>query len=77
MDKTVKKEKPKKVYLGMALTESEKVVLSLVSANKSTRQIAEELQISGKTVENHRGKICKKLGLTGNAALLRYALQKN
>lgn len=57
------------------LTQSEKRILKLISQGKSSKEIAEELFISIKTVENHRSNICKKLNITGNSALLKYALK--
>lgn len=57
------------------LTTSEKNILDLIALEKSSKEIAEELSISLKTVENHRSHICKKLNVTGNSALLKYALQ--
>lgn len=59
------------------LTSAETKILSLISGGKSSQQIAQELFISIKTVENHRSNICKKLGITGNSALLKYALKYN
>ena len=57
------------------LTNSEKKILNLITDEKNSKQIADELFISIKTVENHRSNICKKLGITGNSALIKYALQ--
>lgn len=59
------------------LTPSETNILSLIGKGKSSKEIADELFISIKTVENHRTNICKKLGITGNSALLKYALRNN
>lgn len=59
------------------LTQSEKRILKLIGQGKSSKEIAEELFISIKTVENHRSNICKKLNITGNSALLKYALKLN
>jgi len=56
------------------LTVSERKVLRLVSEAKSNKQIADELFISVRTVENHRSNICAKLNLEGKNALLTYAL---
>ncbi|MFT3744651.1 MAG: response regulator transcription factor [Pyrinomonadaceae bacterium] len=57
-----------------SLTTSERRVLRLVAESKSSKQIADELFISVRTVENHRANICAKLGLEGKNALLSYAL---
>ncbi len=57
------------------LTPSELRVLKLVSANKTSREIARDLFISPRTVESHRARICEKLGLQGSHALLRFALE--
>lgn len=56
------------------LTASERRVLKLVAETKNNKQIAEELFISIRTVENHRSNICQKLALEGKNALLAYAL---
>ncbi|MFZ4621895.1 MAG: response regulator [Bacteroidota bacterium] len=57
------------------LTQSERRVLRLVAENRSSKEISEELNISSRTVDNHRSHICEKLGITGTHALLRFALQ--
>ncbi len=57
-----------------SLTTSERRVLKLVSEAKSNKQIADELFLSIRTVENHRSNICAKLNLEGKNALLTYAL---
>ncbi|HMS41851.1 MAG TPA: response regulator transcription factor [Pyrinomonadaceae bacterium] len=57
-----------------SLTASERRVLKLVSEAKNNKQIADELFISIRTVENHRSNICAKLNLEGKNALLTYAL---
>ena len=57
------------------LTKMEKVILKEISLQKTTKQIADEHFISIKTVENHRANICKKLNLTGNNSLLKFALK--
>lgn len=57
------------------LTKTERKVLSLIAANKSTKEIADELFASPRTVEHHRSHICTKLKLRGTNALLRFALE--
>ncbi|MCP9770928.1 DNA-binding response regulator [Lacihabitans sp. LS3-19] len=56
------------------LTKMEKLILKEIALQKTTKQIADENFISSKTVENHRANICRKLNLSGNNALLKFAL---
>lgn len=72
---TAKKSSRRIIQPGTKLSHSEKEILSLIANEKTTRQIAEELGLSPKTVENHRSNICKRLGITGTSALLKYALK--
>src|SRR5262245_22553626 len=58
------------------LTPAERRVLQMIADNRMSRQIAAELGISVRTVENHRAKIRAKLGITGPDALLRCGLQQ-
>lgn len=57
------------------LTPAEDRVLKLVARGLTSPEIAEELGNSTKTIENHRSHICRKLGLSGPQALLRFALE--
>lgn len=57
------------------LTPTEHRILQLIAAYKSSKEIAAELFIHYRTVENHRTNICQKLGLSGHNALLKFALQ--
>ena len=57
------------------LTPTEHRILSLIAQSKSSKEIAEELFIHYRTVENHRTNICQKLDLHGSHALLKFALQ--
>jgi DNA-binding NarL/FixJ family response regulator len=57
------------------LTTAERRILELIAAGQSSKDIGAELSIHYRTVENHRNNICRKLGLEGANALLRYALQ--
>ncbi len=49
------------------LTKREKEVFSLLILNKTTRDIAEELGISEKTVRNHISNVIQKLDVNGRA----------
>jgi len=57
------------------LSPAERRVLHLVAEYKSSREIAELLSISPKTVENHRANMVRKLEIRGANALLRFALE--
>jgi DNA-binding response OmpR family regulator len=56
------------------LTPAEKKVLHYVALNNTSASIAEKLEISSKTVDNHRANISTKLKIKGNLSLLRYCL---
>jgi len=62
----------KKPALGL-LTETEQRVLKLIADYKTSREIADQLCISPRTVERHRANICEKLDLKGSHALLKFA----
>lgn len=57
------------------LTPTERRILKLLADYKTSREIAEELFISHRTVQTHRTNICQKLGLQGNHALMKFALE--
>jgi DNA-binding NarL/FixJ family response regulator len=56
------------------LTPAELRILKLIASNKKTKEIADELFISYRTVETHRSNICQKLNIHGTNALLKFAL---
>jgi DNA-binding NarL/FixJ family response regulator len=56
------------------LTPAEKRILNLIANQKSSKQIAAELFVHHRTVENHRTNICQKLGLRGHNALFMFAI---
>jgi DNA-binding NarL/FixJ family response regulator len=56
------------------LTPTERRVLRLIADYKTSREIADELFVSPRTVETHRSNICQKLGLHGSHALMKFAL---
>jgi two-component system, NarL family, response regulator NreC len=59
------------------LTDRERQIFHLVVNGKTTKEVARELSISIKTVENHRSKVLEKLQVTNVAELVRYAAIKN
>ena len=65
----------KKVPALDLLTPREKKILKLIAANKTSNEIAQELFVSRRTVQNHRNNICKKLGFRGHHRLLQFAIE--
>lgn len=57
------------------LTAREEEVLKLVAEGQSSKEIAETLFISVKTVQRHRANLLGKLGLRDRLALTRYAIR--
>lgn len=57
------------------LTDREREILQLVAESNSTKDIANKLGISVKTVDNHRTNLMRKLNLHDVASLTRYALE--
>jgi len=58
------------------LTRREREVLHLVGEGYTSAMIAERLVVSPRTVDMHRRNLARKLGLSGQAALVRYAVQQ-
>ena len=56
------------------LSNRELQVLNLVGRGKTTREVAENLTLSVKTVESHRQRIKKKLNLQTSAQLVQFAV---
>jgi len=56
------------------LTDRELEVFEMIGRGKSTREIAEALHLSVKTIESHRAHIKEKLGLETGTELVRYAV---
>ena len=55
------------------LTPTELRILRLIAESKTSKEIAAELFVSYRTVENHRANICQKLDLHGSNALVKFA----
>ncbi len=51
-------------------------IIKLIAEGKSSKEIAEILFLSFRTIQNHRTKIMKKLNLKKNTDLVRYAIRK-
>ncbi len=66
----------KKINYSELLTEGEYNILQLIADHKTTSEIASQLFVSPKTVENHRRNISQKLGLEGkNNTLLTWVME--
>jgi two-component system response regulator NreC len=59
-----------------ALSSRESEVLQLIAEGKTSREIAEILHLSVKTVQSHRTNLMQKLGLHDRGDLIKYAIQK-
>lgn len=57
------------------LTTTELRILALLADYKTSKEIAQELFISPRTVDTHRNNICQKLNIHGSHALVKFALQ--
>jgi DNA-binding NarL/FixJ family response regulator len=58
------------------LTPRQREILQLIAEGKGTRDIAETLHLSVKTVETHRAQLMERLDIHDVAGLIRYALKK-
>jgi len=56
------------------LSPRQREVLRLIAEGRTTKQIAQELGISVKTVETHRAQLMERLGIRDVAGLVRYAI---
>ena len=56
------------------LSPRQREVLRLIAEGKTTKQIAQLLEISVKTVETHRAQLMERLGIHDVAGLVRYAI---
>jgi two-component system response regulator NreC len=59
-----------------ALSSREREVLQLIAEGKTSREIAEILNLSVKTVQSHRTSLMQKLDLHDRGELIKYAIQK-
>ncbi|MFE7409351.1 response regulator [Streptomyces laurentii] len=57
------------------ITEREEEIVKLVAEGRSTKEIAELLFISAKTVDRHRANVLQKLGMRDRVELTRYAIR--
>jgi DNA-binding NarL/FixJ family response regulator len=60
-----------------SLTPAERRILKLIAEDLTTKDIADRLKLSPRTVENHRYHICQKLNLYGAHSLLKFAFDNS
>lgn len=60
----------------LLLTPREREVLQCIATGKSNKHIAREMNLSVRTIETHRLNIKRKLGIEGQADLIRFALEQ-
>jgi len=59
------------------LTPSERRILKLIGEDYTSKEIADFLKLSVRTVDNHRQNICRKLNLHGTHSLLKFAFDNS
>jgi DNA-binding CsgD family transcriptional regulator len=59
----------------LQLSPRELEILQLIGSGLTTSQIAEKLFISRKTVESHRARVMRRLGIHKSSALVQYAVK--
>jgi DNA-binding NarL/FixJ family response regulator len=57
------------------ISDREKEILQLIAGGNTSQQIAKKLDISKRTVETHRTNIMRKLGLSSQLDILRFAIR--
>jgi DNA-binding NarL/FixJ family response regulator len=60
-----------------ALTPAERRILKLIGEDCTSKEIADRLGLSVRTVDNHRQHICNKLKLHGTHSLLKFAFDNS
>lgn len=71
----VKRKERSKVKYDL-LSDREREVLVLLAEGLAIKEVAARLDLSSKTVDAHRSKLMRKLGLRDRSELIRYAIRK-
>jgi DNA-binding NarL/FixJ family response regulator len=72
----VQSQRQEEAELAEPLTRREIEIIKMIAEGKSSKEMAEILFLSFRTIQNHRAKIMKKLNLKKNTDLVKYAIQK-
>ncbi len=65
---------PEKEIALEVLTRREREILVMIAGGATSKEIAEDLAISHRTVQTHRSNLLEKLGLKNTAALVKFAV---
>ena len=60
-----------------SLTPSKRRILKLIGEDFTSKEIADSLHLSVRTIDNHRQNICRKLNLHGTHSLLKFAFDNS
>ena len=60
-----------------SLSDREYQVLCLIASGRTVKEIAAELMLGTKTVSTYRQRLLEKMGMSGNADLIRYAMRND
>ena len=74
INKIMNKKSVARIVPDFIISEREIEIIRLICLEKCSKEIAEELQIAERTVQNHRYQISKKIGTSSSAGILVYAL---
>ena len=75
IERFVRAERGEGVSEAEVLSPRQREVLQLIAEGRSTREIAERLHLSVKTIETHRAQLMQRLEIFDVAGLTRYALR--
>lgn len=76
IEKALAEWQPERSHSNGTLTEMEKFILNQVVAGRTSRQIADAIGRSPRTIEVHRMHIMRKAGVSSTAELVRQAMKK-
>jgi DNA-binding NarL/FixJ family response regulator len=72
----VKKSVQSESEVNVKLSKKELIILKQIVEGLNSRQIADKLELSIRTVDNHRANMMKKLSVRNAAELVKYAIEK-
>jgi DNA-binding NarL/FixJ family response regulator len=73
VDALARADRPQEAF--QLLSPRQREILQLIAEGRSTKEIAQLLDVTVKTVETHRAELMERLGIRGIASLVRYAVR--